>query len=191
MSKDFLEDRRTGLEEAFFAQQNEMLRQRLRQADDDKAKRDALAAASGIQDPAVLDSLTNLGIRAETLAALSLVPLIVVAWADGGVDERERAAILRAAEQSGIKKEDAAYHVFERWLHERPAPALLDAWKSYIRALSGTLDAGARAKLKADLLDRARTVAAAAGGFLGLGLSHRMSAAEKAALADLERAFTA
>lgn len=189
MARDFLDDRRTGLEEAFFAKQNEMLRQRLRQADEDKAKREALAAASGINDPAVLDSLGKLGIGAETLAALSLVPVVAVAWADGSIDERERSAILQAAEGAGVGKGGTAYPILEGWLRERPPPAVLDAWKGYVRALSGTLDSGARDKLKADLLGRARTVAEATGGFMGLG--HRVSAAERAALDELERAFAA
>lgn len=187
MAKDFLDERRTGLEEAFFAQQNEILRQRLRQADEDKAKRDALAAASGISDPAVLESLGKLGIGAETLAALALVPVVIVAWADGHIDAQERAAVLQAAEGAGVGKGGTAYPILEGWLKERPPPAVLETWKSYTRALAGTLDAGARDKLKADLLGRARAVAEATGGFMGMG--QRVSAGEKAALDDLERAF--
>jgi hypothetical protein len=42
--------------------------------------------------------------------------------------------------------------------------------------------------LKQDLLGRARGVAEAAGGFLGLG--KRISSAEQAVLTELEQAFT-
>jgi hypothetical protein len=53
--------------------------------------------------------------------------------------------------------------------------------------LAATLDADAREALKADLLGRARTVADAAGGILGLG--NRISKAEQDRLTALEQAF--
>ena len=67
MHGEFLSDRKKGLEEAFFAEQDAALRRRLRDADTAKAKRDALFAASGIADAAALDELVALGITAETL----------------------------------------------------------------------------------------------------------------------------
>ena len=95
--------------------------------------------------------------------------------------------MLQAAEDAGVGKGGSAYPILEGWLRERPPPAVLDTWKSYTRALAGTLDASARDRLKADLLGRARAVAEATGGFMGLGA--RVSAGEKAVLDDLERAF--
>jgi hypothetical protein len=49
------------------------------------------------------------------------------------------------------------------------------------------LDAGEIEKLKRDLLDRATTVARAAGSLLGLGA--KITPKERAALEDLESAF--
>src|SRR5690242_6516966 len=80
MEREFLEDRRRGLEEAFFAQHDAALLRRLREAGEAKAKREALAAASGITDDALLDRLVALGISSETLTALSLIPMVAVAW---------------------------------------------------------------------------------------------------------------
>jgi hypothetical protein len=64
---------------------------------------------------------------------------------------------------------------------------LLAAWKAYVAGLSRTLDVHAKAALKQDLLGRARVIAEAAGGILGLG--KRISSAEQAVLTELEQAF--
>src|SRR5437763_2479063 len=56
-----------------------------------------LRKASGMTDPALLDQLVALGMTGKTVAALSLVPLIWVAWADGVIQDNERTAILHAA----------------------------------------------------------------------------------------------
>lgn len=189
MSGDALSDRGRALEEAFFAQQNEALRQRLRAAGDAAAQRQAFAAASGITDDAVLDKLIGLGIGAETLAALSLVPLVLVAWADGSIDAKERGAVLSGAEAVGIDRKHPSRELLEGWLAKRPPAELAATWKGYIHAVSPTMDAAARDVLRRDLLGRARSVAEATGGVLGLG--RRVSDTEEAVLRDLEAAFLA
>ena len=44
----------------------------------------------------MLAELARVGVRPETLSAVALIPLVMVAWADGRVDESERLAILNA-----------------------------------------------------------------------------------------------
>jgi hypothetical protein len=187
MSEDILGDRRRALEEEFFAKHNQQLLQQFRETMAAKAKQEALAAASGITDAAVLEQLAAVDLSSETLAALSLVPLVEVAWADGRLDAKEQSALLAAAEQAGLSKDSASYRLLEEWFRERPSPKLLAAWKGYVASLLGTLDAQAKQALKQDLLGRARVVAEAAGGFLGLG--RRLSSAEQAVLTELEQAF--
>lgn len=187
MSGEFLGDRRRALEEAFFAKQTDLLLQGMTKPEDLRARREALSAASGISDPAVLDQLMKLDIAPETMAAISLVPLVVVAWADGAIDARERQAVLAGASESGMKSQDVGYQLLEKWLISAPEPSLLVAWKSYIAAITRTMDPAGKQALQAQLLDRARAVAAAAGGFLGLG--RRVSAEEEAVLANLAGAF--
>ena len=148
MTDDFLGDRRAALEEAFFAKQNALLRQKLKDSWEAQAKKEALAAASGINDDAVLERLGALGIRPDTTAALSLVPLVAVAWADGSIDDNERRAILSGAEEAGLGKQDVGHQLLQRWLSERPSPELLASWKDYTAALSATLSPEARAALK-------------------------------------------
>jgi hypothetical protein len=187
MSEEILGDRRKALEEEFFAKQNQRLLRQLRETTAVKAKTEALAAASGITDAAVLEQLAAIDLSGETVAALSLVPLIEVAWADGRLDAKEQSALLAAAEQSGLGKDSASYQLLEEWVKERPSPRVLAAWKAYVAALSTTLDDQTKHALKQDLLGRARMVAEAAGGFLGLG--KRISSAEQAVLTELEQAF--
>jgi hypothetical protein len=187
MSEDILGERRRALEEEFFAKHNQQLLRQFRETTAAQTKKEALAAASGITDAAVLEQLAAVDLSSETLAALSLVPLVEVAWADGRLDAKERSALLAAAEQAGLSKDSASYQLLEEWFRERPSPKLLAVWKAYVAALSQTLNTQAQEALKQDLLGRARVVAEAAGGFLGLG--KRISSAEQAVLTELEQAF--
>jgi len=128
-----------------------------------------------------------MNISANTIAALSLVPLVTVAWADGEIDDKERAAALAGATEAGIRQQDVSYPLLEQWLRNRPSAELLSTWQAYIGALAPTLNAEARNSLKNSLLARARQVAEATGGFLGLG--RKVSDAEANVLRDLDRAF--
>jgi hypothetical protein len=103
-----MDQRRRALEDAFFAEQDRKLRDKLVAADPTAARRTALTETSGITDPQVLDRLMALDIGPETLAALSLVPLVLVAWADGTIDDKERTAVLKAAAEGPLK----GYHSY-------------------------------------------------------------------------------
>ena len=62
-----------------------------------------------------------------------------------------------------------------------------DAWREYVGALAESLDRAALDALKNDVMGRARGVAEAAGGFLGLG--NKVSSEEQAVLDELAKAF--
>jgi hypothetical protein len=147
-----------------------------------------LTQVSGIQDEAVLDRLIDLGIDPETLAAIAVVPLVMVAWADGKVQEKERDAILAAAQSAGIQSKDGRYPILEFWMNRRPGREMVEAWEHYIKDICKRLAPPEIAKLKDDVLGLARSVAQAAGGFLGMG--SRISAAESAMLNRVEKAFS-
>ncbi|MBD0275601.1 MAG: hypothetical protein ICV73_27195 [Acetobacteraceae bacterium] len=189
MSKEFLRDREHALEEVFFAEQDRALLRRLKEADAKKSSKESLAAACGITDDELLEKLVSLGVDGATVAALSLVPLVLVAWADGKVEDKEREAVVAAAVETGMAEQGAGRQLLDRWLATRPPPQLLAAWTDYIRAISPTLNDGARKQLKADLLDRAQKVAEASGGILNVGW--KTSPAEKEMLAKLDKAFAA
>lgn len=186
---EFLRDRGKSLEDEFFRREDQRLIQKLDQIRAAQANREALAKAAGISNPDVVEKLLQLGVQAETVAALALVPLVEVAWADGELDRKERAAILERARESGLAAGSVEYALLDAWLDRRPDPKLLAAWTHLVRGVSEELGREESARLKADLLDRARAVATASGGVLGIG--SKVSSAEAAILRQLEGAFPA
>ena len=187
MADGALEDRRRSLEATFFNKQNERLREQLCLKQEQEDACEALASASSITDPDLLEQLAEIGIRAETLAALTLVPLVEVAWADGVMEAAERDAILRGAKSSGISEDSASYGLLEIWTEDRPAPEMMDSWCAYMRALCSELSRDQRRHLEQQVIGRARAVAEAAGGFLGLG--SKISRVEEGVLAKMEEVF--
>jgi hypothetical protein len=119
-----------------------------------EATREALAKA--ITKPAVLERLMELGIRAETVAALSAVPLVEVAWADGALNAKERRAIV---ERAAIAPDSTEGALLETWLDRRPDPKLLIAWTQLVQAMSEQMGPDETTRFKTELLARARAVA--------------------------------
>ncbi len=187
MPDKILSDRRVALEEAWFASHNETLRREMVAADSHHARHDALVSATGIRDEAVLEKMLGLGLAGETVAALTMVPLVLVAWADGAVSPEERTAVLRAAGEGGLASGSAGLRLLEAWLYAPPPPSLAEAWHGYVAELAHRMAPEARAELAGQAMAQARAVAQAAGGFLGLG--NRISAQEKVVLGRLEAAF--
>lgn len=189
MPNEGMEERGRALEEAFFKKQHAEQLEKLRQKEAHEEARRALVEASSIDDMDLIDRLVSIGIHAETLAALTLIPLVEVAWADGHVDERERTAILKGAESSGLEHGSPSLELLMIWMRDRPAPDMMASWKHYIGALCAELSMEQRKHLEERILGRARAVAEAAGGFLGLG--SKVSAAEEAVLRELQETFSA
>lgn len=183
MSDEFLGERRRVLEESFFAQRDRALMEKLKK----QVQEEALADACGIKDPEVLEGLVDANISPETITALTLVPLIAVAWADGTMSPKERDAILAATESAGIEPGSVCRQLLDAWLADAPGPELVAAWKAYIGALASSASASAVEMLRDDVLDNARKIAAAAGGILGV---HSISKREKAVIEDLKSAFS-
>ena len=187
MADEVLGDRRKALEEQFFTKHNEELRRQLRESQQKQASQEALARVAGVAHPEVLDRLVELGIGPETWAALEIVPLVEVAWANAQVEAKERSAVLAAAEANGIAAGSPSHQLLEDWLTHRPDGRLLGAWGEYIVGLCANLDPGQKEALRDEILGRARTVAEAAGGFLGLG--NKISREEEIVLQQLAKPF--
>ena len=183
---DAIHRRGHSMEEAFFTSKNAELLEKLRQNRLAEVTKEEIAAATGIHDEELLQRLVSMEINLQTLTALSVIPLVEVAWADGKMEKNERDAILKAADDAGMPHDGPGYRLLNEWLVQRPDDALLSCWKDYIAALADTLDADGYAQVRDNLLTRARQVAASAGGILGLG---SISSEEKAKLAELEAAF--
>ena len=185
MSQDLLAAKSRALENSFFRERDLGLLAYLRSQTDQT--RNQLAEISKIHDIKVLDDLIRVGITAESFTALSLLPLVRIAWADAEIQDSERAAILQAAESEGISKDSTNYQLLKGWLDDRPDPTLLEAWREYAVELAKELDEASLAEVRRITMDRARRIAELTGGILGL--SHEISKEEERALIDLARAF--
>ena len=169
MATDALEKRRKSLEEAFFAHREQQLISKLRVALEKEHPRDVLRQLTGIADEPVLDTLVALHVNHETLAAFALYPLVEVAWADGEVDEAERKAFFEAVAAYGIKPGTAGWETLRTFLADTPREEARKAWFAWTRTLKESLSPDERARVRDALLLRARAVAEASGGFLGVG----------------------
>jgi hypothetical protein len=172
------------LEETFFAKENERLLRELRDKAKLDEKRKALHAVVKVKDPAIIEHLLELGVGPESVLAVALVPMAAVAWADGSLDDKERKAILQAASERGIQPGSAGYTMLEVWLKQKPSQKLLEAWKKYARGIWEQLTKEEQVLMRVSLVDRAREIAEAAGGFLGVA---SISPKEEALLKELEK----
>jgi hypothetical protein len=186
VSDHVLDQRKKGLEESFFVKHNRELLEAMRRKTDAAERRRQLIEVSGIKNEALLDELVGLGLDAGGLAALSLVPLLKVAWADGKVQPREREALLEAAGKAGVAPKSPAHDLLVGWLDREPEGRLFQAWKDYVRALRGAVSDDSVLALRTEVLARAKAVARAAGGILGVGST---LGSEQDVLDELEAAF--
>ena len=173
-----------GLARAFFAGRNAPLLAELRKRSEAEQEREALREAVGIKDETFLRRLQALGVRPEAAVALVMVPLVLVAWGDGTLDEKERDAILTAARPRGIGAERIAGELLKNGLAAKPDAKLLATWSTYARRLWGRFTADERWAMRENLLRSARQVAEVTGGLFGLG--SKVSAGEKKVLAEIE-----
>ena len=189
MSEDFLSKRRTALEDSFFRRRDAQLLEEMKKNMSEDSQREALANSSGITDDALLDRFMELKLTADTVAALSLVPLIKMAWADDKLESQERDAILTAAVESGVAKDKPAYKLLLSWLESQPEPDVFDAWKDYVKSMGEVLSDEDRASVRDGILARVTRIAESTGGILGIG--NKVSESEQAVVDSLKEAFDA
>jgi hypothetical protein len=186
VSEVTLEERGRALENQFYEKENQEKLAAMKEKLDSQGSKDELRKASGMTDEAVLEKLVALGLRANTIAALSLVPLISVAWADGTIQDNERNAILQGAHGKGLEQGTAGYELLQTWLAKRPEDDLFVAWEAYIKALAAQLNDEQNRLLKNQIVGFAKMVAASAGGILGFA---KVSKDEEKVLHRIEAAF--
>jgi hypothetical protein len=183
---EVLRDRGRALEDEFFRKEDQRAIQRLRELREREVSREGLSRASGIKNVAILDKLLDLGVRNETVAALAIVPLAEVAWADGAIDAKEERAIMERAEKAGIVPGSPDHDLLKGLLERRPEPRLLTAWTHMVQGICEHLTPEQVDALRSGLVERARTVAMASGGLLGMGT---VSRAEEETIRTLADAF--
>ncbi|MEX0820366.1 MAG: hypothetical protein WD070_12270 [Pirellulaceae bacterium] len=187
MTTDLFRVRERALEYEFFHKVDEELWQRLREQLEFDQRRRALADATGITDEALLAELVELDISSESIFALSLFPLVWLAWTDGRIAPEERQVILEAAHASGHEQGTASYQLIETWLDHKPDEKLETAWKDYVRSVCATISPAASQSLKEDVLHRAGQLVGALRVRYGF---HNIESQQDKILEEIERAFT-
>lgn len=186
MADDVLRERGNSLEEEFFRKQNAELVERMRSQKAVDSARSEMMTLSGVQDPTVIDEMIELGITPATFTALSLAPLVMVAWADGRLEPNERDAVLKESAKLGVNLDSPEYELLQEWLQEPPSNTLLEAWTQYGRSLSHSLHDDQRREFRDATMRRAEAVADATGGLAGFG---KRSPEEKRILSAIESAL--
>lgn len=179
---DSLHERGRALEEEYFRRRDQELIEKIRKAADADAARKGLGDKTGLADPALIAELQDLGFTPETVVLLPLLPIVQMAWAEGGVTAEERTLILELARSRGVTDGGAAHTQLLSWLETQPAP---DVFARAGRLIAAVLAAGgdAAANLTADdLVAHAEVIASASGGLFGFG---RISFEEKKILSNL------
>lgn len=132
------------------------------------AEAQALRAATGIPQPAVLGRLLAVGIDAERAALLPLLPLVEVAWADGGTGSEKRRRVLDLAALTDLPCVPRPWGLLLRLLAERPPHELFRAGEVALAAMLAQLPRIERATVAAELRALCRTVARPSAGSGGL-----------------------
>lgn len=185
-----LTERSRKSEEDYFRRKEQELIEKLRKKTEAEAHRKGLADAIGLENQPILDVLREMGFDRATVVVLFLVPLLQVAWSDGSIADRERALLLEAAHAHGVKDGTPAHAQLNAWLVAPPPEHLVRRALQVIRDIMTFQSADARQETTDKLLNACERIAAASGGFLGLGtkISPEEAAVMKRVATEIERA---
>jgi hypothetical protein len=183
---NFQENLSSKLDDLFFQKEDQKLIEQLKKIKKMEETKEALSKVSGIKNDKILEKLVKLNVRPETLASISLVPLVEIAWVDGTVDKKESDALLKAAEKMGFEKGNADHEILTQWMTHKPSADLLDAWIHYIEGLCEALSEDEKNVLQKEIMNHTKSIAEASGGFIGIG---KTSKEEEQLLKVLDSAF--
>jgi hypothetical protein len=173
-------ERGRSLEEDYFRKKDRELLERMRQASAVEEARQEMARKSGVADPELLQDLQELGFTPDTVVLLPLMPVLQMAWAEGGITPAERDLLVRLARSRGVEEGSTADLQLTAWMASRPAETVFSRAGRLIRAM---VDSDASGALSAeDLVGHCEAIAAASGGVFGIG---RISAEERALLSSI------
>ena len=143
-----------------------------------------LAEEVGVHDDQILIAFEELGFTRETVTILHLVPLVQVAWSDGGVSEGERSKIREIAALRGVMPGAPGYVLLEKLLRTRPSEHAFDVCWRVIRAMFASWPEDKRRTLEVSLPVYTVEVASISGGLLGF---RSISADERIAVQRVAR----
>ena len=133
--RDAFAERGRSLEEEYFHRKERELIEKMRVRAAAEEQRRRLGQETGVADEDVLRDLQELGYTPETVMLLHLVPLIQTAWAEGGVSQKERDLIVKAARSRGITAGSPADQQLDLWLAQRPSDELFEKTLRAIRTI--------------------------------------------------------
>ena len=165
---DAFAERGRALEDEYFRKRDRELIDKLRRAAETDQARGELSKQTGVTDPALLADLQDIGLTADTVVLLPLVPAVELAWAEGDVTPAERQLVVSIARTRGIAEGSAPDRLLNTWLASRPTP---EQFARARRLLSALLDSGAQVAkdLTAEqLVKYCEQIASASGGLFGL-----------------------
>ena len=169
-------------EEDYFRRKDRELIDRMRRDAESAEVRKGLETATGIHDPESLKDLEALGFTPGTIALLPLIPLLQVAWAEGGISAAEREMIVTLARSREIAPGSEADVQLQAWLQNRPST---DSFRKAGRLIAAMLDRpeGVEMQMSAeDLIKYCEQIAHASGGLFGFG---SVSAEERTAMQQI------
>ena len=185
---EFLDDRRRGLEEDYFRRKDRELIEKMRHAAAAERTRNEMSAKTGLTDPALVAELQELGFTPETLSVLPLVPIVQMAWAEGGITPAERNLLVKLARERTINEGSPADRLLNEWMTHQPSPDVFARATRLIRAMLDVGTPDATALSADDLIKYCENIAAASGGILGIG---KISTEERETLAQIARELKA
>ncbi len=166
--KDIFVEREHWLEEEYFRKKNQELIEQMHERQAREADLQRMSEATGVSDHETLEALQDLGFTAETVQLLHLVPLVEVAWAEGGVADRERELIFKVARSRGVQPGSVAHQQLSHWLDEKPSERFFESVLRAIRVLLELLPPAEREASRRDLIGYCSQIASVvSGGILG------------------------
>ena len=178
---DAIRERGRSLEDDYFRKKDRELVEKMRRAAAAEEARKDLSSRTGLQDPELLQELEALGFTPETVSLLPLVPVVQMAWAEGGVTDAERKLLIQLARSRGIVEGGVADRMLADWLERRPSAQVFERATRLVRAMLST--PGQQDGFTADeLVKYAEDIASASGGVFGI---RKISADERELLARI------
>ena len=98
--------------------------EKMRQAAKADRARGELDQKTGLRDPALLKELQDLGFTPDTVVLLPLVPMLEVAWAEGGITPAERDLLVQFARGRGVVDDSVAGQQLSAWMTHPPDPSV-------------------------------------------------------------------
>ncbi|MBO0798817.1 MAG: hypothetical protein J2P31_08325 [Blastocatellia bacterium] len=167
--KNTLSERQRGLETEYFRKKERELIEKMRLRSALAEDREQMAEATGVADYEVLEALQELGYTAMTIRLMPIVPLVQVAWAEGGVTEKERKLLLEIAEAREITPGTPAHDQLLEWLEHEPPEEFYDNTLRGLRLLLHAIPDDLREAGRESLVEYCMQIAEVSGGILGFG----------------------